>query len=79
MIGLVRAFNWHIEIFRLRRSPETPVGLATATGTEDESIALTNLRDIDEEQVNMRTVVIIGNSATKAVGCHMITSRGYAL
>lgn len=52
-----------VEIFLQEgRSPETPVGYVRQAGREDEAVALTTLGEFDPEQVDMFTVVIIGNS-----------------
>jgi precorrin-3B C17-methyltransferase len=49
------------------RTPETIVMLARATGRPDEHITLTTLEQADPATVDMRTMVIIGSSATRAV------------
>jgi precorrin-3B C17-methyltransferase len=59
------------------RSPSTPVGLARAMGHGDESHRLTTLGDLNEDDVDMRTIVIVGNSTTRATSHQMYTPRGY--
>lgn len=66
-----------IEIFRDVRSGQTPVGIVTGAGQEDESLVLTDLDHLLEEDVNMRTMVIIGNSCTRLSNHWMVTIRGY--
>ena len=52
-----------VEIFLQEgRSPETPVGYVRQAGREDEAVSLTTLGQFDPEDVDMFTVVIIGNS-----------------
>jgi precorrin-3B C17-methyltransferase len=59
------------------RSPKTPVGLARGMGHPDESHRLTTLGDLDEQIVDMRTIVVVGNSTTRATAQWMFTPRGY--
>ncbi len=66
-----------VEIFRDVRSGQTPVGIVTGAGQEDESLVLTDLDHLLEEDVNMRTMVIIGNSCTRLSNHWMVTIRGY--
>jgi precorrin-3B C17-methyltransferase len=48
-----------------RRSPETVVALARNVGREGERLIRTTLGAIDPEQVDMRTLVLIGSSQTR--------------
>ena len=67
-----------VEIFLQEgRSPETPVGYVRQAGREDEAVTLTTLGEFDPEQVDMFTVVIIGNSQGYIQDNHFITPRGY--
>lgn len=75
----VQPFEEAVAIFRRHRPDATPVGIATAVGTADEQVTLSTLGRLLEEQVDMRTIVIIGNSQTRIVGGRMVTARGYAL
>jgi len=75
----VKQFQEAIAIFRQHRPAETPVGLAAAVGTEEERLTLSTLQKVLDEEVDMRTVVIIGNSMSKVVDGWFVTSRGYAL
>ncbi len=68
-----------LAIFRQHSSSETPVAVVTAAGTQDQQVTITNLADIDETEVTMRSVVIIGNSQTRMIGGRMVTCRGYEL
>ncbi len=66
------------EIFAAARAPETPVILARNLGRADESVTLTTLAEFDTEPVDMLTLVIIGNSQTRAgTSGHVFTPRGY--
>ncbi|MBV7280854.1 precorrin-3B C(17)-methyltransferase [Corynebacterium sp. TAE3-ERU30] len=52
------------EIVGEYQSPELPVIVARAVGSEQERVQVTTLRDFDPEIVDMRTMVIIGASTT---------------
>jgi precorrin-3B C17-methyltransferase / cobalt-factor III methyltransferase len=66
-----------VEIFRAVRSGQTPVGIVAGAGQDDQSLVLTDLDHLLEEDVNMRTMVIIGNSCTRLSNHWMVTIRGY--
>ena len=59
------------------RSPETPVGIVTGASRANESTQISTLGDFTKEEINMFSLVIIGNSKTRQVGDWMITPRGY--
>lgn len=67
------------EILLKYRSGRTPVGIATAVGMEDERIVLSDLDHFLENEIGMRTVVIIGNQSSKRLDGWFITPRGYKL
>jgi precorrin-3B C17-methyltransferase len=49
------------------RAGSTPVIFAHATSQKDERIDITTLADADPATADMRTLIIIGSSATKLV------------
>lgn len=59
------------------RSPETPVGYVRQAGRQEQEIHVTTLSAFNPEEVDMFTVIIIGNSQTYSFGETMITPRGY--
>ena len=59
------------------RRGETPVLMARQLGRRDESQQLTDLSSLEPEQVDMLTVVLIGNSSSYARADRMVTPRGY--
>ncbi len=61
------------------RSPETPVGIVRNAGREDESKQVTTLGDLDKAEVDMFSIVIIGNSQTYVSDGRIITPRGYRI
>ena len=65
------------EIFLQHRSPETPVGYVRQAGRDDEVVKLTTLSAFNPEDVDMFTVIIIGNSQSYISDGKLITPRGY--
>lgn len=65
------------ELFLVGRSPETPVGFVRQAGRKEEKVTVTTLREFDPEEVDMFTVVIIGNSQSYIWSNHFTTPRGY--
>ena len=68
-----------VEIFLRHRPAATPVGVGTAVGTPDEHIALTVLGDLLSLEINMRSIVIVGNTHSRSVNGRFITPRGYKI
>ncbi|RHU23617.1 precorrin-3B C(17)-methyltransferase [Parabacteroides sp. TM07-1AC] len=66
-----------IELFLQERDPQTPVGFVRQAGREEQKVTITTLAEFDPEQVDMFTVVLIGNSQTYRFDNKMITPRGY--
>lgn len=65
------------EIFLQERSAETPVGYVRQAGREEESVCTTTLEKFDPEEVDMFTIVLIGNSQSYIWEEKIITPRGY--
>ena len=65
------------ELFLQVRSADTPVGYVRQAGREGEAVTVTTLGAFDPEEVDMFTVVLIGNSQTYIADGKMITPRGY--
>lgn len=65
------------ELFLKERSKETPVGYVRQAGREEQEIKVTTLVAFDPEDVDMFTVILIGNSQSYIVDGKMITPRGY--
>ncbi len=66
-----------IKILLGYRSPGTPIGIVRNAGREGEEKTITTLGNIDYENVDMFSTVIIGNSQTYTSKGIMITPRGY--
>ena len=65
------------ELFLKYRSADAPVGYVRQAGREEQEIKLTTLSDFDPEEVDMFTVILIGNSQSYIADGKMITPRGY--
>ena len=65
------------ELFLEERPAETPVGYVRQAGRDGQKVSVTTLGAFDPEDVDMFTVVIIGNSQSYLSGDRFITPRGY--
>lgn len=70
------------DILLQHRPRETPVVLARNLGREGERVTQTTLGDLDVEQVDMLTVVLVGSSASRSIQLpngrrFVYTPRGY--
>ena len=65
------------ELFLKWRSPETPIGYVRQAGREEQEVKVTTLADFDPEEVDMFTVILIGNSQSYISEGKIITPRGY--
>ena len=68
-----------VELFLQERQAETPVGYVRQAGREEQAVRLTTLGAFDPEDVDMFTVILIGNSQSYVADGRMITPRGYTL
>lgn len=66
-----KARPWQVgaarDVLLEHRSPETPVVLGRDVGGSGERLTITTLGELDPEQVDMRTLLIIGSSTTRVV------------
>ena len=65
------------ELFLQVRSADTPVGFVRQAGREEQEVTVTTLGAFDPEQVDMFTVILIGNSQSYVADGKFITPRGY--
>ena len=79
-----RSHGRYWQLYRLQelflkegRDGQTPVGYVRQAGRTDQQLTLTTLAELNPEDVDMFTVVIIGNSQTYVADGKMITPRGY--
>lgn len=66
-----------VEIFLQERKGDTTVGYVRQAGREEQEVHVTTLAEFDTEQVDMFTIVIIGNSQSYNWNGTFITPRGY--
>jgi cobalt-precorrin 5A hydrolase/precorrin-3B C17-methyltransferase len=76
-----RGRDWQLgrarELLLQGRPATTPVVLARQLGRAEENVSLHRLGDLPMEQVDMLTLVLVGNSTTRMAGGRMVTPRGY--
>ena len=75
----VRQLEETVEIFQRHRSGNTPVGIVTSASCPEQSLVVTDLDHLLGQDVNMRSLVIIGGSTAKLLDGWLVTSRGYRL
>jgi precorrin-3B C17-methyltransferase len=61
------------------RLGSTPVGIVRNAGRQDEEIVVTTLKDMLDSEIDMFSIVIIGNSKTYIKNGRIITPRGYKI
>lgn len=66
-----------VELVLEHRDPTTPVGIVKDSGRPGTKIRLTSLDSIDYEEVDMLSILLIGNSQTFIKEGKMVTPRGY--
>ena len=73
--------DWQLERARTLllegRPANTPVALARQLGRQGESVRLHTLEDLPVTDVDMLTLVLVGNSTTRVQDGRMVTPRGY--
>ena len=73
--------DWQLEkarqILLSGRPASTPVVLARQLGRREEAVELQELGSLPVEAVDMLTVLVIGNSSSRASGGKLVTPRGY--
>jgi precorrin-3B C17-methyltransferase len=77
--GRIEPLTKAYEIMLKHIKPETPVGIVRQAGREGEICKVTTLKNLLNEEIDMVTTIIVGNSATKIVNGKMVTARGYDL
>lgn len=66
-----------LDIIAESRGKDTPVGIVGRAYREGQDVRVVTLGTVDPETVDMQTVLIVGNSATRRCGDRMLTPRGY--
>lgn len=65
------------KIFLEERAPNTPVAIVKQVTRPEEHIKITTLQEFDPEEVDMFSLVMIGNSQTFQFKNFLVTPRGY--
>ena len=65
------------DIIKKYRSGTTPAGIVTNAFREKQSIVISDLDNFADEEINMLSIIIIGNSQTALHDNRLITPRGY--
>lgn len=68
-----------VEIYLRHKSPSTCVGIVKNATRKEEKVIITTLDKMLEADIDMTTIVIIGNSTTFAFDKFIVTKRGYKL
>lgn len=66
-----------LEILGRQRPSATPVGLVRNAYRDDESVRVGTLDDVEVEDVDMLTTLVVGNSETRRTDSWIYTPRGY--
>lgn len=75
--GRRRQLTEALALARAFRNPDCPVGLVRNAFRPGQRAAVFRLAELDEETVDMLSILIIGNSESRALGAYMLTPRGY--
>jgi len=66
-----------VAIFKRYRKGTTPVGVCTAVGTAEERVVFSTLDQVLDEEVTMKSIVIVGNNSSELILDRFVTPRGY--
>jgi precorrin-3B C17-methyltransferase len=73
----VRQLEATVEIFLRHRPPSTPVGVCTAAGTAEAVTVHCTLGELLDQDIGMRSLVIIGSRRSTVIDGRFVTTRGY--
>ncbi len=59
------------------RGPQTPVGVVRQAFRPDQRVFVAALADVRPDDIDMLSLVIIGNASSRRLGPYMLTPRGY--
>src|SRR5690606_26400648 len=68
-------FTTALDILREECGPERLITFARAVSTPEQGLRTVTLKEATPEMADMRTVVLLGNSATRRVGRYVYTPR----
>lgn len=66
-----------LEIAARHRGPDTPVGLVRNAFRPDQAVGAWRLGEFDPAQVDMLSILVVGNASTRLEAGRMVTPRGY--
>lgn len=75
--GRTEYLNMATDLLLKYRSPDTIVGIVNSAGRKDEKKNIIKLSELKDAEVDMFSMVIVGNSQTYISNGRMITPRGY--
>ena len=73
----IAPFERTCEILTMYRESQTPVGVVRSAYREEQEVEVIILDKLVEADVNMTTIIVVGNSQTYTYEGKMITPRGY--
>lgn len=65
------------QVIANHRDPATPVGIVRRAQRQGQQVELAYLATAAQAEVDMQTIVIVGNSQSRVYQGRMITPRGY--
>ncbi len=65
------------EILLAHRPASTPIGVVRDAYRPEQSVRVIPLGELSEARIDMKTIVIVGNSMTVRLGNRLVTRRGY--
>jgi precorrin-3B C17-methyltransferase / cobalt-factor III methyltransferase len=74
----IKPFREALKILKNIRKPNTPIGLVK-NGKMGTKVNIITLRELSEEEIDMNTTLIVGNTFTYIDDGNMITPRGYVI
>jgi precorrin-3B C17-methyltransferase len=75
----IRQFDMAIDILLEYQKPSAPVGIVKNAMREKQEVLITDLIHLKEQDIDMVTTIICGNSRTKVINGKLVTTRGYNL
>lgn len=72
-----KPFTEACKILLKHRDSETPVGIVRSAYREEQKVEVIKLENLQDREVDMLTVIIVGNSSTIIQQGWMVTPRGY--
>ncbi len=66
-----------LDLVRRHRGPDTPVGIVGRAFRPGQSVHVARLDQVQPADVDMQSIVIVGNASTRFCGSGMLTPRGY--